>query len=117
MARSGVLKAGALRHMITIQRATASQSDSGAATNTWDDVCTLRALVEPQGGTEVLLAGAYTPEATFYITARYWPGLDTGMRVKFKDRYFNVLNLANYQERNIWMNLLVQEGPGLRGVV
>lgn len=115
--RTGVLKAGILRHVITIQQATSSISDSGAVTNSWADVCTLRAQVEPQGGSEVLLAGVYTPQATFYVTARFWPGLDTSMRVNFKGRLFNILNIENYQERNIWMSLLVQEGPGLRGVV
>jgi len=112
-------RSGTLRHRITIERAVPTTSDSGAVSNTWEKVCDLRASIEPTGGTEVLLSGAYVPEGNFLIEARFFPGLNSLMRVNWKSRgrLLNILNINNYQERGIWMTILAQEGPGRRGIV
>jgi len=105
-----VFDPGALRHKLVIEQPGSSQGASGAAINAWATFATVRAKVEPLGGTETLGAGAFNPEASHRITIRYLSGLTPDMRINWNGRYFDIANVNNVLERGRWMVISAREG-------
>ena len=65
------MKAGMLRHRITIQRKTVVRDSFGGETVTWADVATVWANIAAIGGREYFAAGQTLAESTFTVTMRY----------------------------------------------
>lgn len=79
------MRAGELRHRITLQRATEARDSFGQAVKTWSDVATVWASVEPLRGREFLDARQLQREISAHITIRWRDDVDAGMRVRWTD--------------------------------
>lgn len=101
---------GVLRQKIVIEQPGSTQGNTGGWKNAWPVFATVRAQIEPQGGSEQLGAAAFEPESIQRITIRYLPGILPAMRINFNGRYFDILNINNLQERNRWMVIMAREG-------
>ena len=112
------MRAGILRHVITVESPPTERLPSGAMDPDaeWTPFCTIRAQVRPNGGTEIWGASVFNPEATHLVTIRYYPGLTAAMRVNFNGRVFNILNSNDDLERHDEILLLCTEGRS-HGVV
>ena len=76
------MKAGTLRHRVTIQAPSlAAASEFGDQATTWADVATVWAEIAPLSGRELLAAQAAQHEATARITMRYRADITTAMRI------------------------------------
>lgn len=111
-----MLRAGSLRHRVTIQTLDAespSQDAGGAPNDTWSDVKTVWAAVEPLRGRELLAAQQVASEVTGTIRMRYeaGQGVTAKHRCKFGTRYYDILAVVNPTERNKELLLYVREGP------
>jgi len=100
---------GDLRNKITIQVQSSTKDDYGALIETWTDVKTIWAAVNPINGREYFAAESVNSEITHRVKARYTSGITPDMRVKFGTRYFNILSIINYEERNIELQLMCRE--------
>lgn len=103
------MRAGDLRHTITIQRVTETTDDLGQPVQVWTDVATVRAAVEPLTGRELYAAQAVHAEAQCNVRIRYISGITTKDRVKYGSRYLNILSVIDQMERHRELVLLCSE--------
>lgn len=100
---------GELRHKIVFQKLENIQNEYGESLNIWNDVLTTRAGIYPISGKEFYAAETVNSEVTHKINMRYMKNLTPDMRIKFDNRYFNIISIINFQERNIEIQLLCKE--------
>lgn len=108
------MRAGELRHRITIDYPTASQDAFGEETPvTWVTLETVWAAAEPLTGQERYLdpAAQRVAEATFRFRIRYRDDVTHQMRVSWRSRTFNILEVRNIMGRDWEMYLLCKELP------
>ena len=103
------MRAGRLRHRVTIQNYTESQNTFGETTKTWADYATIWAAIEPVKGREFWESQQVNAEITTKITMRYLAGVKPKMRVLDDNRIFEIDSVINVDERNRELQLLVKE--------
>lgn len=103
------MRAGQLRHLITIQQRSVTRDDFGAESESWTTFSQLWAKVSPLSGQELEQAQAMHSETTHQVTIRYLVGITTEMRVQHAGRTLNILAVTNPDERNIQLELLCKE--------
>ena len=69
------MKAGSLRHRVSINTVTNGVDALGAPTKTWSEIAEVNASVESLKGREYLAAGRDLGEETWRITMREVPGV------------------------------------------
>jgi SPP1 family predicted phage head-tail adaptor len=101
---------GELRHRITIQKLVNTQDTFGQPLEQWPNVVTVWASVKPIVGKEFFAAETVNSEVTHKIKIRYRAGITPDMRVKFKNRYFQIIGPPiNYKELNTELQLMCRE--------
>lgn len=103
------MRAGQLRHTITIQ-----QRDKtvvrGAQSSTWNDVYAgVAASVQPLRGREVLISRQEHADLTHRVMLRYLDGITPKMRVVYGARILEIQSAINAGERNAELELLCVE--------
>lgn len=94
------MQGGRLRHRIDIEQQTTTEDTFGATTDTWSLWTTLWASIEPLSGRELLAAQQVQADITHRVRFRYVSGVTAKMRVVYGSRIFNILSVANPEERN-----------------
>jgi SPP1 family predicted phage head-tail adaptor len=100
------MRAGALRHQITIERFISGQDDYGQPIEAWEPVGTVAAAVEPLKGREFMAAQAGQSEVTTRIRLRYRAGITAADRITHEGTVYNVLSIINKDMRNIELELM-----------
>ena len=107
------MRAGELRHTITIQQLTVANDTWGKSVPTWTDEVTTRASIWPMRSVERIESMKLDNELTHKIRIRYRSGITAKMRIKFEKknstRYFNIRSIINPDERNIYLEMLATE--------
>jgi len=103
------MRAGRLRHKVTIQDYTESQNTFGEVTKNWTDYATVWAAVEPVKGREFWESQQINAEITTKVTLRYLAGVKPKMRILYDTRIFEIDSVINVDERNRELQLLVKE--------
>ena len=103
------MRAGRLRHKVTIQDYTESQNTFGEVTKNWTDYATVWAAVEPVKGREFWESQQINAEITTKVTLRYLAGVKPKMRILHDTRIFEIDSVINVDERNRELQLLVKE--------
>ena len=106
------VKAGSLRHLVTVQTKTiGSTGDRGQPVYTWPTLASVYAAVEsiPPFGKKAEVARQLVASATHSITMRYLAGLTETSRIQWQGRTFTIGYIWDHEERNIWVTLLVTE--------
>jgi len=103
------VRAGDLRHRITIQQEQETLDQYNTPTTAWQDVATVWAAIEPLRGREYLEAKNTTPELTVRIRIRYLPGVMSAMRVLYGSRIFNIKSVIDLDERHKETHLMCSE--------
>lgn len=108
------MRAGDLRHRVTIQAATEIQDAYGEAIPTWTDVSTVWASVEPLSGREYLAARQEQQEVRTRITIRWRPGMKPGNRVLWTDHggvthVYDIEDVIADPTSRIWIELMCVE--------
>lgn len=109
------MRAGALRHRITLQKRDATLDDFGQLNPTWLDMATLWAEVEPLSGMEKQHAMQVNADITLRVTVRYHPVFSNpsaadSWRILHKGRILKVHYLHNEDERSRLVFIYVGEG-------
>ena len=105
------MRAGNLRHLITIEEPIEALSDIGEVETTWQESITTYALINPLVGREYWSARQVTSEVTGKVNIRYVNGITPKMRIKFGNRILSIEAIINVEERNRELVLLVSEKP------
>lgn len=103
------MRAGTLRHRITIEQPAETQNAHGEPVVTWSALATCWASVEPLSGRELLMAQQVNAEITHRARLRYVAGVMAKQRVQHQGRYFDINAVRNIDERKVELELLCQE--------
>ena len=103
------MRAGALRHSITIQQTDETRSATGSVTNTWSTFAKVRAEVRPTTGIEQVAGDQVVADVTHQVRIRWYDGVTPKMRVLFGRRVLEIIHVINLFERDREMNLLCRE--------
>lgn len=104
------MNAGKLRHRITLQRRDVTQDAFGAPVDTWTDVATVYASIDPLKGSQLLAAQAFGNETKAKIIIRYRPGITADMRVVFGAKIYDIHEIINPGECNVEIHMICSEG-------
>lgn len=100
------MRAGELRHPITIEEFTTSSDVHGGVTKTWSTFATMRAAIWPQKSREEVVDGKTTLIDRTVIRTRYIDGVTKGMRVVKDDgSVLEIIGIKNHDERNRILDL------------
>lgn len=103
------MRAGNLRHVITIQEKTLTSDGMGGNTEAWATFAIVRAAIWPVSAKERVSNQQLEHEITHKIRVRYFSGVTAAMRVVFDSRTFEILSIVNWEERNITLDLICEE--------
>lgn len=103
------MKAGELRHRVRIQQLVTGRDDTGGFSETWADVATVWAAIEPIRGREYFEAQQVNAEVSHRIKCRYRSGILPVMRAVFGVRIFRIEAVINVDERNRELQLMCIE--------
>jgi SPP1 family predicted phage head-tail adaptor len=98
-----------LRHKITLQERKNTENEYGESTEEWIDIYTIWASVNPVVGREYFAAETVNSEVTHKIRIRYKENINPFMRVKFKERFFRIISVIDFEEKNLEMQLMCKE--------
>jgi len=109
-----------LRHRLTLQSEIQVADGAGGYSKTWQNAADLWAEIIPitsmssklasAAGKEVPFAGQIQAEISHRVLLRYRDNVTPAMRFLFENRAFNIRHVANIDERDEVLELLVQEG-------
>lgn len=105
------MKAGKLRHRVTLQRAVTTADGHGDQVRTYSDLATVWADVEAIGGREFLSAQHVQADVTSRITLRARPGLTLtpADRIVWGTRTFDIRHVIDMQGRSREWQVLATE--------
>jgi SPP1 family predicted phage head-tail adaptor len=96
------MKAGQLRHRVTLQAPATAQDEAGQMLTTWTDVAPVWADIKYVTGMSAIKAGMDTSSAKAAIRIRHRTGVNAGMRVLYGATVFDVeAVMPNEQYRTI----------------
>jgi SPP1 family predicted phage head-tail adaptor len=103
------MKTEELRYKITIQKYTVSTNENGFEEEVWQDFITCKAKVENLHGREFFQAAELQAEKTVKFTTRYLKNIDESMRIKFREKYYNITFIDNIKYGNRYMEIKALE--------
>lgn len=106
-----VMRAGRLRHRITIQQPGTTQDSYGEenAAGTWTTFATRWAAVEPLQGREYFAAQQHLARVTTRFILRKINGVTPKMRILFDGRIYDIDAVMDFDERGIEVQLMAVE--------
>lgn len=109
------MKAGTLRHRVTIQQRTDTQNDAGEAVTSWSDWQNWWACIRSMTGREFMQSQQPQAVNTAAIDIRYCRGLTVRHRIKYTDntaattRIFDINSIQDADERKAMQTLFCSE--------
>lgn len=100
------MRAGKLRHRVTIQRAVEVQNDFGEVVTTWVTVGQAWASVEPLRGREYFQAEGTQAETSTRIRMRYRNGIMPKMRVVHGSTVYDIESVMDVETRGRELELM-----------
>jgi len=109
------MRAGQLRHYVTVQAHTSAQNDYGEKAMAWTSNIKQWAAIWPLRGEEYLSAKGMQANVTHRIRMRHTTLAASteitknNARIKYDDRIFNIEAIINVDERNIYYDIMCNE--------
>lgn len=104
-----MIEIGALNKRITIQYPTKVADGMGSFTETWNDGDTIWASLWSISANEMVRSMQMSMEVTHRIRIRYRSVLRPDWRLKFGNRYFNIISIINPNEKNEMLDIMAKE--------
>ena len=104
-----MLRAGTLKHLITIESFTTSRNEFREEIQTWTPLFVTKASIKPVKGSETFINQSVNATATHLVTFRYKAHITPSMRVLFNGRIFKIKTVVNVDELNQVHQLIVEE--------
>ncbi len=100
---------GILRHRVIIQQLVNTDDGAGGSIETWQDIATVWAAIEPLRDNERYTAQQVQSTLSHKVTIRYHEGVKPQMRLAYKGRIFDIVSAIDIEERHQWLELLCSE--------
>ena len=99
------MRAGQLRHRVTIQTPGGSASAFGEVAETWSTVATVWAAVEPLKSEERRENDQGKTFTSHRVLLRYRDDVTTAERLQFDGRVLNIASVVNDKEKGVMLEL------------
>lgn len=96
------------RHRINVQRPIEAKDELGQIETTWEDVKMIWAMIKTVQGREYVAASATQNENSVRFVVRYTKGIDSTMRIVYKDRVYEIENVINDDEMNKTLTIIAK---------
>jgi SPP1 family predicted phage head-tail adaptor len=103
------MKIGLLKHKICFLRLDESQNALGEVIPVEAEIAKVWASIEPVSGNERFMSNQIFAEATARIRCRFIEGITPKNVIRFKGRKYDILSVANKNERNIELDIIAKE--------
>lgn len=106
------MRAGRLRHRLTVQTATISQNAFGEPVQTWTTLATVWGAVEPLRGAERQRAMQVSATEEVKIVLRHSAtigGIKPDDRILYGSKVYDISAVMNIDERNRELNVMAKE--------
>jgi SPP1 family predicted phage head-tail adaptor len=103
------MKIGDMRQRITFQKEVKTADGSKGFTIAWQDVISVWAGVQPLSGREFFQAHQIKAEITHRVKIRYRTDITVKMRIKHRDRYFEIESILDKKERREELEIFCRE--------
>ena len=103
------MRAGKLRHLVTVERATETQDSAGEPIAAWSEFSKAWAAIEPLRGREFFEAQQHYGQVTHRVEIRYLEGIAPKMRVVRGERSFDIQAVLHLEERRREIHLICTE--------
>lgn len=106
------MRAGVLRHVVSVQYPANSSDGMGGFSASWDDVpglSNVRAAIWPASANEQIKAGQVAAEITHRVRMRYRPGINHSMRIVFGSRILKIRGIVSPEEKAESLDILCVE--------
>lgn len=104
------MRIGNLNHLATIEAYTqAVDSFGGTSGGSWATFSQAWVSILPLNGTEKYVSSEKHATATHKIRMRFLDGVNTKMRLKARNRTFEIVSVINVGERDKELQLIVEE--------
>ena len=103
------MNAGSLRHRFAIKTAQETTDSFGVTVETPITFATVWASIEPLSGRELFQAQQVQAEVTHRVRMRYLAGVTAKMKGYYGTREFQILSVANRDERNRELEIMCKE--------
>lgn len=105
------MRAGMLRHYVTIQSRSTTPDTYGEPAQTWSTLYADQpASVQPLSGRELINAQAIQSDVTHRVRMRYVSGVEVKHRILFGSRVLDIRAVRNVDERGAELEMLCTEG-------
>ena len=103
------MEAGTLNKRITIQYATKVGDDMGGFIVSWVDAVTVWAALWPLSATESVKSMQTGMVVSHRVRIRYLSVLRPSWRLKFGEKFYNIVSIINPSMKNEYLDILVKE--------
>ena len=103
------VKAGDLRHRITIERPERTSDDAGGSTTEWETVAEVWAAIWSRSADEHFALDRIAGTASHDIWIRYRSDVTPSMRFRFGTRIFDILGAIDIEDRGAWLKCPSEE--------
>ncbi|WP_269932233.1 phage head closure protein [Aminobacter sp. HY435] len=107
--RVSFIDPGALRSEFALEQCVTTPDDFGAQSESWVEVATLFAHVEPIAAQSIFGAGQTIETATHRVTTRWRTGLASGMRLRRNLRVLDIITVHDPDETRRYLVCGVKE--------
>lgn len=106
-----MIRAGDLRHRVTIQSVSEAQNSIGEIIETWGTFATVWARVDPLSGRQLLAANQLDEPVSARLRMRYLAGVTGKMRVVYSGTTYNIRGAPMVDAMKSEIELLLEEVP------
>ncbi len=100
---------GAMRHRIILEKVASIPDGMLGMEDSYSTVDTIWGEIVPLKGLEQIESMKEGVTITHRIKIRYRKDIKGEWRIKFGDRYFNIISIVNVKERNEYLDLICKE--------
>lgn len=94
------MRAGSMRERLTFQKKVETRSSFNEGVVSYEDHCTVWGSITPNSGRKYYEALQSTSEVKGEIRIRPRSDIEPTMRIKYGNRYLEIVSIVNIQERN-----------------
>lgn len=99
------ISAGELRHRLRFETQTSTEDENGFIVTEWTTAFTVWGAARDVGGKEFFEAAAQHMENTTTFTIRARAGIDTAMRIAFRDKPYEIIAINNLDYRGDYIQI------------
>lgn len=105
------MRAGSLRHRVTIQSVSEAQNSIGESIETWGTFATVWARIDPLSGRQLLAANQLDEPVAARMKMRYLSGVTGKMRIVHGSTTYNIRGAPMVSANKSEIELLLEEVP------